>query len=112
MLPKPPPPPSEHPYSVKKKPKNVKVCISGCGIGVENEKYVICRTERDYWPNKNDDGSRSWHFGREQSRYYHLKWQCVRARNEAFFSELLLPIPSSIMDDVREVIELEFGLKL
>ena len=112
MLPKPPPPPSEHPYSVKKKPKNVKVCISGCGIGVENEKYVICRTERDYWPNKNDDGSRSWHLGREQSRYYHLKWQCVRARNEAFFSELLLPIPSSIMDDVREVIELEFGLKL
>ena len=44
MLPKPFPPPTTDTYTVKKKPKSVKTCISGCGFGgLENDEFVISR---------------------------------------------------------------------
>lgn len=112
MLPKPLPPPTTNTYTVKKKPKSVKTCVSGCRFGgLENEDYTICRSERDYFPYKNDDGSHSWHLGREQPRYYHTRRHCLEARNPAFFSESLLPIDAGIITDtLRDTMKSEFGL--
>ena len=112
MLPKPFPPPTTNTYTVKKKPKSVKTCISGCGFGdLENEAFVIFRSEKDYFPHTNDDGSHSWHLGREQPRFYRTKRHCVESRNPAFVCESLLPVDAGIITDtLRETMLLEFGL--
>ena len=56
---------------------DVSVCI-GCGKkNLKDEEFVLKRNEQDWFPNENDDGTKS----KTKSRHYHPKKECVLQRN-------------------------------
>jgi hypothetical protein len=96
-------------YQLKKIAVRISKC-NGCGnafktsgVHPPDNTVVICRKERDYYPHINDDGSKSWHLGREQNRHYHLSTQCIQN---------LLPLvcDTQITDDLRQVLQASFGM--
>ena len=83
LPPKPPIPPTNDRYELKNIAGNISKCC-GCGntfkssgVCPPDNAVVICRKERDYYPHVNDDGSKSWHFGRAQNKHYHLSSDCI-----------------------------------
>jgi hypothetical protein len=107
-------------YELKKITDRISKC-NGCGNafrtpGVQppDNTIVICRKEGDYYPHSNDDGSKSWHLGREQNRHYHLSPECIRLRNQTFQPDNLLPLVcnTQITDDLRRVLQARFGIMI
>ena len=91
LPPKPPVPESNNPYFLAQIRGNISKC-SGCAgsfkgaypLPPPDDRFVIGRKEKDWFPNTQPNGEKHWKLGREQNRYYHLNPACIHARHPFF----------------------------
>ena len=104
MPPTPLPPPTNNPYEVILRTSRIK---SGCSCDkpkqgtLHKERFVIRRSERKYYPHRNDDGSRSYHLSQKhENKHYHIRLNCLTDQNPDFNVAQLAPITVQVDDEL------------
>ena len=90
-------------YKFMKRRGSVALCI-GCGNKtLEVEEYVLKREEQDWWPNTNDDGTKSWRISQKRPQYYHALRACILNRN-ANFNPNMIEFTAKVTPNARTLL--------